>query len=285
MDSIAASSRTKSSELSPRELGLLSDVFPHCRMIFSTPLAEAAQRIASRFWESRPQSASDLATLSLGVFGSRELLRSVNVELLSGPPQPCDVPGWRVVRRSNSGVVLCAAVYDILVHDVRCQDVLLRRNGSRSQVRTDAFAEPFVLRASHLPGSPVDRSACAEFQVLCELVARLRSVRSPLCLQTITGQVRVYVTEPPCLSCIGAMLQFSKALPGVAMAVSIDGAMLRYGNRLAAHAATPTDETKGGSTIAHHQGRREDRMPSTQGSGSVGWDSLAVAELFMEDDG
>lgn len=75
------------------------------------------------------------------------------------------------------------------------------------------------LRAVVLPVNVhVDRSVCAEFQVLnelCDLVHQSGLADSMEECHGVGGSVRVLVSTTPCLSCVCAVLQFNLIFPGV----------------------------------------------------------------------
>merc|ERR1712228_316517 len=104
------------------------------------------------------------------------------------------------------------------------------------------------LRATHLRDSPVNRAGCAEFRLLSALTSLASGATyetrmhrsSEVVLQDAAngaasagpiartaGDERLFVTEPPCISCIAAMLQFTRRFPEVSLAVSIDSTLLR----------------------------------------------------------
>lgn len=69
--------------------------------------------------------------------------------------------------------------------------------------------------------------------------------------EAAVGTVRLYVTDPPCLSCVGVLLQFARCFPGVAVTVRFDGAVLRHARAVAeaehvAREQAPADQRRGG---------------------------------------
>ncbi|CAE7261937.1 unnamed protein product [Symbiodinium sp. CCMP2456] len=75
------------------------------------------------------------------------------------------------------------------------------------------------LCAVQLPISKwVDRSLCAEFQLLgevCELLHRSGiDLTCPELRYSVHGDLNLYLSEPSCVSCVGAMKQFQTLLPG-----------------------------------------------------------------------
>jgi len=78
------------------------------------------------------------------------------------------------------------------------------------------------LRAFSLPNSShVDRTRCAEFQVLvelCRLFAPEATMPKPQ--PSVVGVLLVFTTTSPCLSCLGAIRQFQLLFPEVLLEVS-----------------------------------------------------------------
>lgn len=90
-------------------------------------------------------------------------------------------------------------------------------NGLRSDPET---ARRPYLAAVPLPISKwVDRTLCAEFQLLaevCEMINRTGlELTSPEMRHSIYGLLNLYLSEPSCVSCVGAMKQFQTLFPGV----------------------------------------------------------------------
>jgi len=77
------------------------------------------------------------------------------------------------------------------------------------------------LRALSLPVNPhVDRSVCAEFQVLnemCDFVNQHGLADDPDDCRNVSGSVKVLVSTTPCLSCVCAVKQFSLLFPHVSV--------------------------------------------------------------------
>lgn len=75
------------------------------------------------------------------------------------------------------------------------------------------------LKAVTLPVNPnVDRSVCAEFQVLnelCDLVHQSGLADTMAECQQVSGWVAVLVSTTPCLSCVCAVMQYSLLFPAV----------------------------------------------------------------------
>lgn len=74
----------------------------------------------------------------------------------------------------------------------------------------------------------VDRSLCAEFQLLSELIelqagGPLPGTQDQAMRQGQKGRVDFWVTQAPCLSCISALLQYQALFPGVKVCFAIAG--------------------------------------------------------------
>mmetsp|Transcript_20006 Transcript_20006/g.32402 ORF Transcript_20006/g.32402 Transcript_20006/m.32402 type:complete len:207 (+) Transcript_20006:511-1131(+) len=121
----------------------------------------------------------------------------------------------------------------------------------REEIRTSATADTFggyifresglagsqpplpstmVLRAMRLPNSGlVDRTLCAEFQLLVEMCRLLGPHREdnddpkPVGIETTEqslGVVSLFTTHTPCMSCLGAIRQFQLMYPEIDLEVS-----------------------------------------------------------------
>merc|ERR1719253_1236096 len=75
------------------------------------------------------------------------------------------------------------------------------------------------LKAVTLPVNPnVDRSVCAEFQVLnelCDIVHQHGLADSPEDCHRVRGRVKLLASTTPCLSCVCAALQYDLLFPHV----------------------------------------------------------------------
>lgn len=94
-------------------------------------------------------------------------------------------------------------------------------NGLRSDPET---ARRPYLCAVPLPISKwVDRTLCAEFQLLtelCEMINRTGiEMTSPELRHSVYGILSLYLSEPSCVSCTGAFKQFQTLFPGVDLLV------------------------------------------------------------------
>ncbi|CAE8644316.1 unnamed protein product [Polarella glacialis] len=79
-----------------------------------------------------------------------------------------------------------------------------------------------LIRSLVLPiNELVDRTLCAEFQALSELCDRLDSagVKGIASRRFVTGTVRLWTSGASCLSCVGAMRQFSLLFPTTSLQV------------------------------------------------------------------
>jgi len=97
------------------------------------------------------------------------------------------------------------------------EGISFQLNGLRSDPET---ARRPWLCAVPLPISKwVDRTLCAEFQLLaevCEMINRTGfELSSPELRHSIYGLISLYLSEPSCVSCVGSMKQFQTLFPGV----------------------------------------------------------------------
>jgi len=198
-------------DLGARELGLFADALPSLRPSLMPNLKITANRLLRALLEAqgggqkRPLLQDKLEGIStLGAVGSSELLAMGGLQATPGL-SPETLPEG---KNYGVGAVLCIAEYEVGPFRGR----LLHRNS--------AMAGPQLLEAMHLPGA-VDRAACAEFKALCELAALLPDT-------DLTGSVRMSISEPPCLSCVSAMLQFSRRFSNIELTLMIDSTLLRF---------------------------------------------------------
>merc|ERR1712070_682791 len=74
-------------------------------------------------------------------------------------------------------------------------------------------AQPLV--AVQFARNRIDRRACSEFRLLGQLATL--SGKAP------RGNVRLFISRAPCISCIGVMVQFRRLCPGIALTVGFPG--------------------------------------------------------------
>merc|ERR1712032_1215559 len=78
-----------------------------------------------------------------------------------------------------------------------------------------------LIQAFTLPNSShVDRTLCAEYQILDELCGVLATVSPHGRREDIVGVVYLFTTTSPCLSCLGAIRQFQLLFPEVSLEAS-----------------------------------------------------------------
>lgn len=99
-----------------------------------------------------------------------------------------------------------------------------RENGRRNERRgEDIRTWPLKAVISPISGL-VDRTLCSEFQLLCELIDIIRRAFGPVGSQVdmaaVRGQVRLFVSTAPCVSCLGAVHQFRLMLPSIVLEVA-----------------------------------------------------------------
>ncbi|CAE7320053.1 PIP5K9, partial [Symbiodinium microadriaticum] len=158
--------------------------------------------------------AKRLGADQLGDLGSRELLRSQNIAVTAGPGPslPREAPG-----REISGTGKLPPITAL------CQATLGGRQLSQSAVSgvSDGLRAQRWLFPVPLAVGSVERSLCAEFQVLaqtCDVIFEDLSDSSEG--QRVSGKVQLFISAPPCLSCVAAICQFQLLLPCVELEVS-----------------------------------------------------------------
>eukprot|EP00913_Durusdinium_trenchii_P007812 g7333.t1 len=196
-------------DLGTRELGVLVDALPELRPQLLPSLKERAAEGASELLKPAP-NLDCLETITFGAIGSCELLGSSKL-VESAEPQLVEKPGF--LRLSHTHV-LCIIDYEIYTDTKQLSGRLERRN--KGNVGAGA--------ARSITASAVDRSACAE--------ARALTVMQKLMCSGAHGTVTISITEPPCVSCVAALLRFGQQYPGLRINACIDGALFRYGQEM-----------------------------------------------------
>eukprot|EP00439_Symbiodinium_sp_Y106_P077381 s1485_g16.t1 len=120
--------------------------------------------------------------------------------------------GW-----ATSTQVVSVAEIDIRAGDFQVNSMSFQKNGFDGWRPSKDWLRPTVLPFNSL----VDRSLCSENQLLSKLYEKLHNAALSKTSCRPFGRVQLYVTGAPCLSCVGAMRQFSMLLPLVQLNVSI----------------------------------------------------------------
>lgn len=66
------------------------------------------------------------------------------------------------------------------------------------------------------------RSWDAEFRALASIIDSAREIRRRVPASPVSGVAQLFVTDVPCISCVGAMAQFRRRFPGISLSVSWD---------------------------------------------------------------
>lgn len=199
------------------------------------PLAELQARVRQLLGrpdaEQCPKQLEGLGMSTLGVSGTRELLRSLR---LHGPhAQAAD-------SDASDGSVACTVKYHLLVtaeageageqvHRSLLEEGRVFESGEEPDPEGAGALQSAVLRFS--------RDKDAELLALTGVVAEAR--RAVLALDGrlqdewhMRGQVWLHISQTPCLSCVSAMVQFRNMFPAVRLAVSFDAAALGRAGRV-----------------------------------------------------
>jgi len=111
--------------------------------------------------------------------------------------------------------------------------VMMRENGFWTASTTRGGKNRWLQAAKDMKaGALVDRTLCSEFQTLEELcdILEAAGVMSPTeCRKQVHGGVRLFISTTPCISCIGALSQFTLMFPGVKLEVSNGKIPIRQG--------------------------------------------------------
>lgn len=126
---------------------------------------------------------------------------------------------WRKQRFFFKDRVYCYAEFDLkhpAVSDPsKIQGIRLKENSFLGE--GTRAGRTGLLRSTSLPISElVDRTLCAEFQMLSELCDLLDAWHHrPGVRRFVSGVVRLWTSGASCLSCLGIMRQFLLLYPGV----------------------------------------------------------------------
>eukprot|EP00933_Yihiella_yeosuensis_P056054 TRINITY_DN5502_c1_g1_i1.p1 TRINITY_DN5502_c1_g1~~TRINITY_DN5502_c1_g1_i1.p1 ORF type:complete len:232 (-),score=47.02 TRINITY_DN5502_c1_g1_i1:185-880(-) len=224
-------------DLGSRELGLLVDAIPAVRSSLLPQLQTRAATTltmlsaAVRALDGGTAESLQDCAYSLGAFGTFELLDKAGFDVSVGPI--CrELAPESTEMEFGIGSVLCVADYEVQMPQgqekseselslpsLPLKGQLRRWNRGSSGGKMSKIQMP--LQALTLTGRSVDREACAEFRALAALTRLLPETG-------VNGSVRLSVSEPPCLSCAAAMLQFSRHFSHIRLHVRIDGTLLRF---------------------------------------------------------
>lgn len=207
----------------PEDVGYIADTFPFLRPALRDALKHSATTALEKLLEGEQQLSSSpevapgkQVPMRLGALGTVELLGQlgVNADLAESAPERSPLPG----------LVTCFIEYEVIGDSFTepMKGQLMRRNRAGSSWSSPSLtALPFIKSSVY-----VDRSACAEFQALSAFSLLFSSAGDP---SKLMGHVRLHVSEPPCLSCISAMIQFQQLFPKLELHVSLTGILLRFG--------------------------------------------------------
>ena len=197
-----------------RELGVLLDSLPWVRPALLPCMRKVLDPALAASMED-PKRVGHIAAITLGTVGSCELLLSAGIMAKSQTLQELEGGGV--------GNVLCVIEYEVVAGSDNFVGQVRRRNKCGG---ITGSLLPIVQEGN------VDRSACAEFRALGALTRLLSGLSGQA-----RGSVTLSVTEPPCLSCLSAMLQFRMQHPQLRMEAVIDGSLMRYGRKLTSQMA------------------------------------------------
>eukprot|EP00439_Symbiodinium_sp_Y106_P049164 s2032_g6.t1 len=216
--------------LGARELGVLMDSLPALRPSLLPFMRQILDSALLAYLEEPSSTSSTLGripAITLGVVGSCELLLSAGIIARSQALIP------KSGKEGGVGNVLCVIDYDAEAA-VSLKGQVRRRNRLGELPAQAQVALP--LRGGAILHDRVERSACAEFRALAVLGRRLRrhSLGSVQETKPLRGSVKISVTEPPCLSCLSALMRFCTEHPQLRVEAVLDGSLMRYGRKLAA---------------------------------------------------
>lgn len=249
-DAISREVLRKLHSLGAQQLGTLADLDLPCqdairlrlREVLTSFLAEVPSSLEGFRSGVYGRLVEDFELDNFGSFGGRFLLDSVGIQ--EGPSEFAERAArlvvahqeehastwWRSDGLLHQRVVSYAEF--CLEPPARLNERPLQGHRFQQNGYHGTRSGPGWLCATPLPiNHLVDRSLCSENQLLsgiCEELAGARTAGSAVeRLRGAQGWLHLFVTGAPCLSCVGAMRQFSLLLPGVEFRVTI-GEELRY---------------------------------------------------------
>ncbi|CAE7782305.1 unnamed protein product [Symbiodinium sp. CCMP2456] len=234
-EAIADEVSKKLASLGPQQLGTLADLNLPCQGAVEEELRVIIQQFAEDvpssidgFRSGRYQSlVEDLAVDSFGSWGDQLLLDLLGIPectldfrqkatKLAEEYQEQQQSWWRSESLLRAQVVSVAEI-DIRAGDVQVTSLRFQKNGFDGWRPSKEWLRPTALPFNVL----VDRSLCSENQLLSKLYEKLHDAALSKTSCRPSGRVQLYVTGAPCLSCVGAMRQFSMLLPLVQLNISI----------------------------------------------------------------
>jgi len=184
------------------------------------------QRVAD---DPSPEVLQEIQRMGLTTIGAKsteQLLQSMGLGARGGDDARAARLAWPDGLEVSTQV-LCVSEYRLLFSGVRpgqeerehrtlTDSARTFASGSEPEMTGLGLLAPVVLRFS--------RDRDAEFLALTAVVAEARAAAAETGAETwdLRGSLRLHVSHTPCLSCIGAMLQFRRAFPAVKLEVSFD---------------------------------------------------------------
>eukprot|EP00933_Yihiella_yeosuensis_P040250 TRINITY_DN34511_c0_g1_i3.p1 TRINITY_DN34511_c0_g1~~TRINITY_DN34511_c0_g1_i3.p1 ORF type:complete len:347 (+),score=31.75 TRINITY_DN34511_c0_g1_i3:754-1794(+) len=222
---------------------LRTDVSSQCKEItveLRRRVASLARRLPSTLEdesrEAYPRLMSNLRTATLGIQGSGLLLTWADI-----PSLPEEIDGFhsratrtisglgRTSSRSTSEATHSFAEWNVrnVLKSTRLNGAMIRTSGNQDAALkvTQMPLRPVRLTASSYF---IDRRLCSEFQLLSALTNEMLTLTEdgssstpfpPVPLHIIDGNVSLMVSRPPCVSCLGALVQFKRLFPEVDFSV------------------------------------------------------------------
>lgn len=126
------------------------------------------------------------------------------------------------------------AAYELhLPGGARREGAMIRENGFWSASTLRGGKCRWLRAAQNLKvGALVDRTLCSEFQTLeelCDMIEEAGGTDLATIRTQIQGSLRLFISTIPCVSCIGALSQFSQLFPGIKLEVCLGHLPMRQG--------------------------------------------------------
>jgi len=254
LDAISKEVLRKLDEIEPQSLGILADAKLACR----ESIEQVLKPLADRFAQELPQSLDpaalarflqfmiELRVDNFGCWGTRHILARMG---MAEPPRDFHSRAAEQIRSSMGGTLSAAdggaisavegaltgaalvhrrvfsyAEYEVAVRGGQpLSGSMTKENGRRDRsggggasIERNGPLRPLSSPISGL----VDRALCSEFQLMTAIVNALWQGVGERCGDLFQGQVQLFVSTAPCVSCLWGLRQFQLLMPRVSVEVA-----------------------------------------------------------------
>ena len=243
LEAISKEVMQKLYEIEPQSLGILADAKLGCQRHIEQALRPFAQRFAELLGSVTPSQnemvnakiffdfVKEVRVDNFGAWGTRHIFEQMRLDtsltddfVLRAKEAIMKAEREEVTQKTREEVLAGAALvhrrvfaygeYHLEIPGIQpLIGAMARENGRRAR----GFDQLTLLRplASPISGL-VDRSLCSEFQILATCL-ELAATQGELSIQV--GQIQIFVSTSPCVSCLWALRQWQCYLPQVKLGV------------------------------------------------------------------